>query len=318
MATDSSRDHNRTYAVDGRVGLGDAWTFDWWGAKTETPSRTGDDFGFSARAGYQTAKWNNGVRYVQVGEDFNPEVGFLNRFGGYRYYEVAFMRLVRSSSWRKVRVWNPHTSYRGYFGLDGVHQTGQVHIDFTEVEFNSGARFGPELNYYHETLQAPFGIARNVTLPIGSYDYASLGLDWASNPSVPLSFSLRGDFGPFYNGTRNGGNTTITYRPNASLTTSLLLDYNDVRLDQGNFTRTLVGARFGYFFSPKVFFQSLVQYNNQAEVWTANARFGWLNTAGTGLFIVFNEGQEANGFFDWVRPASRSLVVKYTRQIGTS
>src|SRR5207249_2709815 len=31
IATDSGADHNRTYAVDGRVGLGEAWTVDWWG-----------------------------------------------------------------------------------------------------------------------------------------------------------------------------------------------------------------------------------------------------------------------------------------------
>ena len=318
MATDSSGDHNRTYALDGRIGVGDAWTLDWWGAKTETPRRTGDDLGASARLGYQTADWSNSVRYLQVGEDFNPEVGFLNRRDGYRFYELAVMRLVRNPSWRHVRVWNPHANYRGYFGLDGVYQSGQIHIDFTEVEGNSAGRFGPELNIYHETLQHSFAISRSVTLPVGSYDYTSIGLDWSTNPAAPLSFVLRGDFGGLYNGTRSGGNVTFTYRPNASLTTSLLVDYNDVHLDQGNFVRELIGARVGYSFTPKVFFQSLVQYNNQDEIWTANARFGWLNTAGTGLFVVFNEGQTANGFFDWVRPRSRSFVVKYTRQIGTS
>jgi hypothetical protein len=61
-----------------------------------------------------------------------------------------------------------------------------------------------------------------------------------------------------------------------------------------------------------------VQYSNQARVWTANARFAWLSTAGNGLFIVFNEGQEADGLFQWNRPQARSLIVKYTRQFGRS
>jgi len=61
-----------------------------------------------------------------------------------------------------------------------------------------------------------------------------------------------------------------------------------------------------------------VQYSNQVGAWTANARFSWLGTAGTGLFVVFNEGQEADGFFRWNRPQSRSLIVKYTRQFGRS
>ena len=45
-------------------------------------------------------------------------------------------------------------------------------------------------------------------------------------------------------------------------------------------------------------------------------RFAWLSTASTGLFVVYNEGQQAGGFFDWVQPQSRSLVVKFTKQLG--
>lgn len=317
MSTDSSGDHNRVYAADGRIGVGDAWTVDWWGAKSETPGRSGNDLAGSVRVGYSTSKWNNGLRYVEVGSDFNPEVGFLNRSGGYQYYEPSLMRFVRNPNWKHVRVWNPHVNWRGYYDRQGFYQSGQVHVDLTEVEFKDGGRFGPELNIYHEGLQQPFEIAPNVTLPVRSYDYAGIGLDWSSNPSAPLSFVLRGDFGPFYDGSRNGGNINITYRPNATLTTSLLLDYNDVKLDEGDFVRKLVGARVGYFFTPKIFLQSLVQYNNQARVWTANARFGWLNTAGTGLFVVLNDGREADGFFNWVRPQSRSVVVKFSKQIGT-
>jgi hypothetical protein len=129
--------------------------------------------------------------------------------------------------------------------------------------------------------------------------------------------NLRGDFGPFYNGTRTGGAVTFTVRRGASLSSSLLVDYNDVHLDQGNFERKLIGARVAYFFTPRIFVQSLTQYSNQAQAWSANARFGWLSTAGTGLFVVFNDAEEAEGPFNWTRPMTRSLVVKYTRQFGT-
>jgi hypothetical protein len=316
MAMNDGDDHNRTYGVDGRIGAGDSWTFDWWGSKTETPGRRGDDFAYSARAGYQTGSWSNTFRFMQVGDAFNPEAGFLNRFGGYRLYDISFMRLVRVPAWSWLKQWNPHSSFRGYYGLDGYYQSGQWHVDLTELEFANGGRFGPELNIYHEGLQQPFEIAPNVTLPIGGYDYATLGLDFSTNPSAPASITVRGDFGPFYNGTRAGGSTTVTLRHGASFTSSLLADYNDVHLDQGNFVRYLIGTRLAYFFTPRILAQSLVQYNNQVRAWTANARFGWLNTAGTGLFVVFNEGQVADGFFDWVRPQTRSVIVKYTRQLG--
>jgi hypothetical protein len=315
VAIDSSENRNGTFAVDGRVGFGEALTIDWWGAKTSTPGRTGDDLGYSVRGGYTTADYTNSVRVVQVGPDLNPEVGFLNRTGGYRLYDVSFMRLVRRAEWPRFKQWNPHVGYTGYYGLDGFYQSGRVHVDLTEAELASGTRFGPEVNVYHEGLNAPFEISPGVVLPKGSYDYASPGLDWTFDPSAPFSFVLRGDFGPFYNGTRTGGTITTTYRRGASLSTSLIFEFNDVKLDQGNFTRRLIGTRFGYFFTPRIFAQSLVQYSNQARVWTANVRFGWLGTAGTGLFVVINDGEEANGYLDWGRTQSRSVAVKFTRQL---
>ena len=316
QSTHEGDDVNRTYGIDGRIGVGEAWTVDWWGARTHTPTRTGDEYGYSVRAGYQTSRWNNAVRYVQVGEDFNPEVGFLNRFGGYRFYDISFMRTVRKREWAWMKQWNPHTNYRGYYSHDGFWQSGQIHVDMTELEFARGGRFGPEYNFYHEGLRQPFTIATGVVLPAGDYNWGSLGLDWDSDASAPLSFTSRSEIGPFYSGSRLGGTVNVTYRRGASLTTSVQLDYQDVSLAQGDFIRRLVGVKVGYFFTPKVFLQSLVQYNNQAKVWTANARFGWLSTAGTGLFIVYNEGQQAGGFFDWIQPQSRSVVVKYTKQLG--
>jgi hypothetical protein len=317
VGTGRSRTRNGTYALDGRVGVGEAWTMDWWGAMTSTPGRGHDDKGYSVRGAYSTATWNNNARIVQVGHDLNPEVGFLNRIGGYRLYEAAVQRYVRKPELAWLKDWNPHVRYTGYYGLDGSYQTGQWHIDVTELELANGGKFGPELNVFHEGLTTPFTIAPGVTLPVGSYNYPVYGMDWSSNPSAPLAFVLRGDVGPFYNGTKNGGTATLTYRRGAALSTSLLLDYNDVHLDQGAFVRTVVATRVAYFFTPRVFLQSLFQYSNQARVWSSNARFGWLGTAGTGLFVVVNDGEEAEGLLRWTRPQTRSVLLKFTRQLGT-
>ena len=315
IATSNSDDHNRTFGLDGRFAVSDPITVDWWAAKTETPGRTGRDGAFSVRLGHQTRVWNNSLRFVQVGGDFNPEVGFLSR-SNYRFYEGSLFRTIPlKSQW--LRYWQPHFTYRGYFGFDGTMQSEQYHVDLGEAEMNNGGRIGPELNFYGEGLTKPFQIANGVTLPADVYRYASLGFDFASNPSAPVSLTARLDVGGLYNGTRYGGNATLTVRRGSSLTTSLLVDYNDVHLDQGNFIRSLVGLRVGYFFTPRVFLQSLVQYNNQAQAFSANLRFGWLNTASTGLFVVLNDAEDATGLFAWQRPITRSFVVKFTRQFGT-
>jgi hypothetical protein len=316
MATGNTDDWNRVLGVDGRVGAGDAWTMDWWGATSAEPGADGDNAAFSARLGYDTQHWMNVARFIQVGSDFNPEVGFLNRGGGYRYYEAGLFWKHRVPSVPWIKEWIPHVNYRGYYKLDGFWQEGRLHIDLGQTDLANGGTVGPEINIEHQGLEVPFAIASTVTLPAGSYDYTSFGIDLTTNPSAPLTLMLRADIGSFYNGTRAGGSATLGVKRGSSIATSLLVEYNDVRLVQGDFIRSLIAARFAYFFTPRIMTQTLVQYSNQARTWTANARFGWLGPAGTGLFIVVNEGQEADGFFQWQRPQARSVIVKYTRQFG--
>ncbi|MBM4187527.1 MAG: carbohydrate binding family 9 domain-containing protein [Gemmatimonadetes bacterium] len=315
VATSDGDDRNSTIGLDGRFALSEPFTFDWWAAKTATPGLDGRDGAFSGRLEYRTRRWNNVFRYTQVGEDFNPEVGFLSR-SGYRYYEGSIFHTMPLNHSR-LRYWLPHVNYRGFFGFDGKIQSEMIHLDAGEMEFANGGRIGPEINVFREGLTSPFAIARGVTLPAGEYRWTNLAFDFSTNPSAPLSFTTRLEAGPFYNGTRYGGSATLTVRQGSSLTSSLLLDYNDVNLDEGEFVRSLVGVRIGYFFTPRIFTQSLVQYNNQARVFSANIRFGWLNTAGTGLFVVLNLAENATGLFAWDRSITRSFVVKFTRQFGT-
>ena len=38
-----------------------------------------------------------------------------------------------------------------------------------------------------------------------------------------------------------------------------------------------------------MFVQSLLQYNDRAELWSTNLRFGWYQKGSAGLFVVYND-----------------------------
>src|SRR5881396_691757 len=79
MATAQTADWTRVYGLDGRIGIRDAWTLDWWGAASAVPGPDGSAGAYSARLGQETGSWSNVARVIQVGSDFDPQVGFLNR-----------------------------------------------------------------------------------------------------------------------------------------------------------------------------------------------------------------------------------------------
>src|SRR6058998_529180 len=75
MATAQTGDWNRVYGLDGRIGIRDAWTIDWWGAASAAPGGgpDGNATAYSARLGQETGSWSNVARVIQVGSHFDPQ-----------------------------------------------------------------------------------------------------------------------------------------------------------------------------------------------------------------------------------------------------
>ena len=140
-----------------------------------------------------------------------------------------------------------------------------------------------------------------------------------TNLSAPVSLQGRLDIGGFYSGRRAGTGSTLNVRVGRTFVSALRVDYYDVSLAEGNFQTLLWRLRTAYSFTPRVYLQALLQYNRQTDTFSSNIRFGWLNTAGTGLFVVLNN-LENTGTFDRTQlpegPLERALLVKFTRQVN--
>jgi hypothetical protein len=78
-------------------------------------------------------------------------------------------------------------------------------------------------------------------------------------------------------------------------------------LPGGDFTANIFRTQLAYTFKPNIFIQGLVQNNTVNQLWAFNFRFGWLQRANTGLFIVYNHNLQYND------PLNNSLIIKYTR-----
>ncbi len=310
-------DWNRTWGVDGRLGIGSYTDFRGFMARTETPGRTAGEGAYSLRGEYQRVGGDFHVEYTQVDEDFNPEVGFLTR-RAYRYTDIGFMLRRRFADIPWLRELRPHSSARTHWDLDGFKETEEIHID-THVDFESGWFFSPAVNLTTEGLKVPFEISEGIIIPPGTYKHAEIDWRFNTDSSRALSFSSTLTVGGFYSGNQRSFSTTVNGRRGSNLSASVGWNRSDINLPEGEFVTDLVQTRFNYSFTPLINLQSLVQYNTRSSNWSGNFRFGWLNTAGTGLFIVYNETQGLEGFTApradrHFGPIRRSFIVKFSRQ----
>ncbi len=306
-------DWNRTWGVDGQLGIGERLTFTGFAARTETPGYEeldGGEYAFSGRGEY----FSNSLRLwwgvTEVASNFNPEAGFLRRTA-YRNYDYGYFSYHRPEWLPIFRELRPHITYSGFQTLDGFLETSRLHVD-SHFDFENGWFLSPAMNRITEGLEEPFEIREGIVVPPGTYQHWQLGWRWNTNQSDAVSYSGGLDYGGFLSGEQRTLDTRINYRWGTRLITSASWLYNDIQLAEGDFQANLGQLRAAFNFTPLIYLQALLQYNDDADVWSSNIRFSWLNTAGTGLFVVYNDTEGLGNIL--IGPQNRSLTVKYTRQ----
>ncbi len=309
LNTDSTDDYNVTYALDGRWGIGDAIDFDAYTARTSTPGDSGRRHATSFSGTYSTRNWSAAVQFREVGGEFNPEVGFLPR-KDYRLFIGRLQRQIRPSGLQWIREFRPHVMIRNFFDFNGFNETRFLHFD-NSTEFSSGAALSTAVNLTREGLRVPFQITDSIAVAPDTYDNIETLWRFNSDLSAPVSFDGTVTIGGFFSGHRRSVSGSLNARTGTTWATSLRLGFDDINLGEGDFQTALVGLRVAYSFTPRIFVQTLLQYNNQSDDLSANVRFGWLDTAGTGLFLVYNEVQRT---ISPTGPLDRTFIIKFTRQ----
>jgi len=296
---------NSTMVIDGKYGIGQKAVIEGFLAKTNTPGIDENDLALSIGASYQWDGWRLASKFTELQEGFNPEVGFLAR-QAFRKGEFLIFKTIRASEESFFLENRPHIAYRGFWGLDGFHQTGWLHIDNHWV-WKSGFEIHTGVNFTKEGVVQPFEISKGIIVPAGTYDHAESQLILFTNSSKPFSISWRGVNGGFFGGTRSAQSLSLNFRIGEKFISEWSLRHNDINLPQGDFTTNVFGSRISYAFTPNINLQSLIQYNSVSKTWASNIRFSWLQQANTGLFVVFNQGR-VDGTLN-----NTSFIVKYSR-----
>jgi hypothetical protein len=239
-------------------------------------------------------------------------VGFLSR-AGYRKPDARLLTRWRPSNFINIQELRPHVSYRAFWGHDGFQETGYTHVD-NHWQFRNAYEVHTGMNLTLEGVRTPFEIYPGIFVPPGTYEHAEAQLVFMTNQGAPVSLNLQTFIGGFFGGDRVTLNPTLRMRAGETLNTEFSYSRNDVDLPWGNFTTNLVRTRLSYSFNPRTFVQGLIQYNDRADLWSMNLRFGWLQAANTGLFIVYTDTRGLYDLFpDRPMRTDRSLIIKFSR-----
>lgn len=310
---DADTDYNRTYGIDGKWGIGDKIDLRGYVAQTETPGRRGDDKAYRLSGGYNSAAWSHTAGFTKVGEDFNPEVGFLRR-SNYEKADFFSLRRYRPKDFLGLHELRPHIAYRGFWNDEGFYETGFLHVD-NHWEWRNGLEVHTGMNFTHEGVQTAFEINEDTFVLPGDYDNDEVQIVFDTDQGQALSLRSRYTRGGFFGGDREAVAATVNFRFGDKFSSALTWNFNDIDLpvNNGQFEVNVGRLRLSYSFTPKVSLQALVQYDDRNNLVATNFRFSWLQSANAGLYLVYNELDDDS----IVGPMEkrREFTLKYSRII---
>ena len=308
---------NNSYAIDASLGVGEAIQFIGFAAKSDPDQdiQNGDTgtYAYLLESNRNTKTLTTQLRFTEVGDNFNPEIGYVKR-QGYRKVLFRILNRTRPKDTFGLLEIRPHISFWGYWKLDGFLETARLHVD-NHWEFRNGYRIDTAINFLNEGVVDTFEIAAGVMVPSGRYDHKEIQIRSNTNLTKPFNIIMVNKIGGFFGGYRQNVDLTIGNRFGNRFTSEIISKYNDVHLPGGNFITHLIRTRLTYAFSPKIYIQFLIQYNNQSDEWSINSRFIWQKSAATGLYLVFNQTQDYDGIpIDY---KTTSIVLKYSYLFDT-
>jgi hypothetical protein len=315
-------DWNRAYGFDLNYQMTTNQRFSAFIARTDTPTtRTsgprGSDYSGRGFYNFTNQLWQVSTGYSQVGENFNPEVGFLPR-RGYRRPEFRAFFQPQPKRWPWIRRFSPHVNYTSFYGFDDQLQSSNYHIHAFEIQPRQGGRFGWFFDYLQDVPTAPFTVfnrdGQRVVIPAGKYGWGQHGFEYFHNPASRVTATIRVRIGDYYDGDFKSVELNSDYRITPKATASIGWTRQDIDLPGGSFVNNLVPIKANLSFTTSINLSALLQYNGQVGQFSSNVRFAWLNRSGTGLFVVYNDRRDTLSSTT-LETLGRSFVVKYTRLV---
>ena len=302
---------NEVYGLDAAFSFYDNVNFNGYYARSRTPELSEDDASYQAAFTYNGDLYALQVDHLLVGDNFNPEIGFLRR-DDFRRTFVTAQYSPRPSTIETVRQFTWGGSLDYITNGAGLIETRIAQARF-ETEFENSDRFNVDIQENYELLDAPFRIDSNVTIPVGGYGFRDYFLSYSLGQHRKLSGTVSLQRGEFF----SGEITAIGYRrgrievtPQVSFEPGVSI--NRIDLPGGRFTAKLVTSRVTYTLTPRMFFSGLLQYNSSTDSLSTNVRLRWEYQPGSELFVVYNDVRDTE-----LRGSpmleDRAFVVKFTR-----
>ena len=309
---------NRESDFDGKIKNNDSYGVDanlkffknlvvssYYAASDDTLSKK-DNYVSRLSVGWRGDIWDISGFYKQVGKNFNPGVGFINRKGVNHAYGTIGAH--PSVSYGKLFKLNPYIESH-YVTDNSSSLVTQTNIASINFHFKDGSRIGIKGVSRYEVVNTAFSVGDNLEVLPGRYSFSEAIISYRSNASLPIFAHINLFNGSYFDGRKRTVSLNLAARVGYKLTSELNSSYNEITYYGEKVYANLYGLKVKYSYSTYVHTLLYYQFNAITNESSTNIRFNLMHAPLSDLYVIYSERRiGVNG-----QQLNQGIAIKFTK-----
>lgn len=251
-----------------------------------------DDDAYGFEVSFPNEPWYGELRFREIGGDFDPALGFVNRTGIRDYYGNVVHRHRYDSSWLRwteLATWMSATT-----DLDDRIESRQNGAWAGMFTNDSDSLFVNVMNNYERVL-TPFELPRGVIVPADEYEWTNVSIDFGASDARWISGGVTLECCTYLDGAYRRADFRIDMRPSETFGITANYFYSTFDMPGGEFDVAISALDLTVNFTPDMSLRTQVQYDNISESMGLSARYRWEFNPGSELFFAIGESADVVG-----------------------
>ena len=248
---------------------------------------TGESAAFGVSLDYPNDRWDWGLAFREIEENYDPAIGFAPRVG-FRRLNPQIQFSPRPAGHARIRQLGFGAAADLRADMRNEWLTRELDITVFQIETQSQDTFELHVIPNYERLEEDFTIHPGVVLPAAAeYDFVRYRAQLRTANRRIVAVESRVELGEFFSGDRQQVAVNVAIRPRVGVVVNLENEWNRVSLPEGRFETRLFRVIADTQFSPWFYLVNNIQFDSVSDVLGWQFRMRWILTPGNDLYVVY-------------------------------
>ena len=250
-----------------------------------------DDYSYGLGVSYPNDKWGWNLSYREIGEDYRPALGFVNRPGTGDWRAGWHRRYRPNGEW--LQQWQYGTKHTYITDLDGNLQTRKNEFN---LEIINQATDQLQLDVFEakEVVSLPFSMPESIVVPAGEYSNNGVSGFLRSSFTRPYGTETRFTVQDYFGGERFKLDLQGSLRPSRFWNMKLQYERDDISVPAGDVVIQIYSLENVVNVNPSISIATQAQYDNISDGFSWFSRVRWEVRPETEVFLSFGHGAIIN------------------------